>query len=265
VGRHDGLSLRDNCLVASGRDHGISEKDLSFGKEELLMASQGRHLNASTELGQKVVKVVIKLVDAFRFLFLLRRADIPHYFREYVYFQKHPDVVRKPGGWFYQGHFYPDYLHVGGASHAIFREALKYCQGEGLDIGAGFWPLPGSVPVDLARGPGLGKVVSDFGDKTLDYIFSSHCLEHIDNWEDHLLEWSRKLKPGGVLFLYLPHPDCAIWHPGSPFVGDGHKWIPRPETIKEAMIKVQFEINKCDDGPDAMQSFFVCGRKRDDS
>jgi SAM-dependent methyltransferase len=226
------------------------------------MVSQELPSKSSTELGRKVSGFLSKLVHAFRFLLLLPGADIPDYFLAYVYFHRHPDLERKPGGWVYLGHFYPDYLHVGGASHAISREALKFCQGDGLDVGAGLWPLPGADPVDLARGPGIGKAVSD---RTQEYVFSSHCLEHINNWEEHLAEWSRKLKPGGVLFLYLPHPECAIWHPGSPFVGDGHKWIPTPEAIKQAMVKLEFDIIRCDDGPDAMQSFFVCGRKRDDS
>jgi len=110
-------------------------------------------------------------------------------------------VVRKPGGWLYKGNFYPDYLTAGGASHAIFREALKYCQGKGIDVGAGLWPLPGAIPVDISRGPGFGKIVSEFRDYSLDYVFSSHCLEHIENWKEALAKWIRKLKPGGVISL----------------------------------------------------------------
>jgi len=116
--------------------------------------------------------------------------------------------------------------------------------------------------VNIWRGPGVGRTVVDFKDESLDYVFSSHCLEHIENWRDALSEWVRKLKPGGIIFLYLPHPDCAIWHPGSPFVGDGHKWIPTPEVIKQALRELGCEILSHDDGPDAMQSFYVCARKR---
>lgn len=185
----------------------------------------------------------------------------PDLFRVYRYLYQHPDLERKPGGWVYKSRFYPDYLTVGGASHAIFREALKFCKGRGVDVGAGFWPLPGAIPVDTQRGPGAGKSIDDFADDSLDYVFSSHCLEHIENWQETLAEWVKKLKPGGVIFLYLPHPDCALWHPGSPFVGDGHKWIPTLEVIKQALRELGCEIIQFDDGPDAMQSFHVCGRK----
>jgi len=188
--------------------------------------------------------------------------DVPELFRWYYVLVQHPDVERRPGGWLYKGKFYPDYLMMGGASHAIFPVALRFCQGTGVDIGAGFWPLPGAMAVDEYRGPGKGKTIADFPDQSLDYIFSSHCLEHIGAWEAALCEWVRKLKPGGVLFLYLPHPSCELWHPGSPFVGDGHQWIPNPDVVKQALQRCGCVIEAFDDGPDAMQSFYVCGRKQ---
>ena len=108
----------------------------------------------------------------------------------------------------------------------------------------------------------MGRTVSDLEDDSLDYVFSSHCLEHIENWRETLREWIEKLKPGGILFLYLPHPDCAIWWPGSPFVGSGHKWVPTPQVVKQALLELGMEIVQFDDGPDAMYSFYVCGQKK---
>jgi len=188
--------------------------------------------------------------------------NCPDMFQGYRTLQEHPELERRQGGWVYKGRFYPDYLTVGGASHAILREALKSCRGQGVDVGAGLWPLPGAIPVDVCRGPGTGRSISDFENGSLDYVFSSHCLEHIGNWREVLAEWIKKLKPGGIVFLYLPHPDCAIWHPGSPFVGDGHKWIPAPEIIKPALQELGCEILHFDDGPDTMQSFYLCGQKQ---
>lgn len=188
--------------------------------------------------------------------------NVPDLLHIYRFLSHHPELERKPGGWLYKGDFYPDYLTVGGASHAIFRKALKFCRGKGIDIGAGFWPLPGSIPVDIERGVGLNKSIENFADGSLNYIFSSHCLEHIENWEETLSKWLKKIKPGGILFLYLPHPDCAIWHPGSPFVGDGHKWIPTPELLKQTLKSLTCEVIHFDDGPDAMQSFYICCKNR---
>jgi SAM-dependent methyltransferase len=188
--------------------------------------------------------------------------DSPDMFRDYRRLIACPEVERKSGGWLYKGRFYGDHLTVGAAAHGILRQAQKLCRGDGVDIGAGFWPLPGAAPVDLVRGEGYGKTLDDFADNSLNYVFSSHCLEHIDNWQEALLQWVAKLRAGGIILLYLPHPDCAIWHPGSPFVNDQHKWSPTPEIIKQSLARLQCEIASFDDGPDGMESFYVVGCKR---
>jgi SAM-dependent methyltransferase len=184
--------------------------------------------------------------------------NAPDLFHAYRAWLSYPSVQREPGGWRFEERFYPDYLFVGGASFAIRRTALKLCRGTGLDIGAGLWPLPGAIAVDLERGPGAGRALADFPAQSQDFVFSSHCLEHISAWEAALREWVGKLKPGGRLFLYLPHPTCGIWRPGSPFVGDGHKWAPTPEVIKASVLQLGGRILAHDDGPDPMESFFVC-------
>jgi SAM-dependent methyltransferase len=188
--------------------------------------------------------------------------DSPDLFRYYRRLIKHPLLERKPGGWMYMEKFYPDYLTVGGASYAIHLHAEKFCKGRGVDIGAGLWPLPGSIPIDIERGPGRDFSIANIEDDSLDYIFSSHCLEHIKKWQRDLKEWISKLRRGGIVFLYLPHPECKIWGPGSPFVGSGHRWTPTPQIVKSFLQEVHCEIVQFDDGPDAMQSFYICARKR---
>lgn len=187
--------------------------------------------------------------------------DSPDLFRVYRTWLAQPGVTRRPGGWQYKGKFYPDYLTVGGACHAIFREALKYCRGEGIDVGAGLWPLPGATPVDIWRGPGAAKKIEEIPAGSQDFVFSSHCLEHNADWENKLRDWISKLKRGGVVFLYLPHPDCGLWEVGSPFVGGDHKWTPTPEIIRNELEQTDCKVIASDDGPDAMYSFWLCGRK----
>jgi SAM-dependent methyltransferase len=186
---------------------------------------------------------------------------VPDLFHMYRTLLDHPDLMRRSGGWIYQNTFYPDYLTVGGAGHAIFEEALKHCEGNGIDVGAGLWPLPGATPVDLWRGAGTNKCMADFEKDSLDYVFSSHCLEHIETWQESLREWIDRVRVGGTIFLYLPHPGCAIWHPGSPFVGGAHKWIPTPHVIQQALEQMGCQITHLNTGPDAMHSFFICAQK----
>ena len=50
-------------------------------------------------------------------------------------------------------------------------------------------------------------------DLEVDYIFSSHCLEHLPDWVGALDYWNSKLKIGGILFLYLPHKSQKYWNP----------------------------------------------------
>lgn len=240
------------------------------GKNRIVLSVVIWYLQHSYKAIQKkvalpIISMIKKMVRRLTMPPLESLLNAPDIFKVYRSFYQHPDLERKPGGWLYNSKFYPDYLTVGGASHVIFHQALNFCQGQGIDVGAGLWPLTGAIPVDIWRGSGMKRTVSDFKDNSLDYVFSSHCLEHIENWQEALGEWIKKLKTGGILFLYLPHHDCAIWHPGSPFVGDGHKWIPTPEIIKQTMQELGCELIQFDDGPDAMQSFYACGRKQGES
>jgi predicted SAM-dependent methyltransferase len=50
-------------------------------------------------------------------------------------------------------------------------------------------------------------------DELVDYIYSSHCLEHVDNWIETLEYWIKNLKDGGILFLYLPDFSQKYWRP----------------------------------------------------
>jgi O-methyltransferase len=225
-------------------------------------------LNALWQGPRKAVRAAVlrtpsirKIIHWIRNKPLESLPDAPDLFHVYRSLCAAPGLERKPGGWMYKGEFYPDYLTVGGAGHAIFDKALKFCSGNGVDIGAGLWPLPGAKPVDVWRGPGLGLSIGAVEDGTLDYVFSSHCLEHIEDWKEALQSWTAKLKLGGVLFLYLPHPKCAIWQRGSPFVGDGHKWTPTPGIIRQQLTGLGCSVVCSDDGPDPMFSFFVCAQK----
>jgi len=167
---------------------------------------------------------------------------------------------RVPGGWIYDGDFYPDYLTVGGASCAIRPTALQWCQGRGIDMGAGLWQLPGAVPIDIESGPGVRNSLQSIPDASQDFVFSSHCLEHIADWQAALRGWVAKLRRGGVLFLYLPHPSCKLWLPSNPAMAQHHKWSPTPEMIKRALDELGIRLVAGDDGPDHYYSFYVCGR-----
>lgn len=100
------------------------------------------------------------------------------------------------------------------AARFILPFANEFCKGnKGLDIGYGKkeWKLPHAIGVDLKDGQDAINLEHVF--HNLDYIFSSHCLEHLPNWVEALDHWIDRLKVGGHLFLYLPHPDQEYWRP----------------------------------------------------
>lgn len=120
----------------------------------------------------------------------------------------------------YDGALFPDYLRRGNAAQFILPAAAHFCRGAGVDVGAGKWPFPGAVPVDIAGG-GLRHDGCSAMDLPLgplpggrwDYVFSSHCLEHLLDPVGAIEHWRARLRSGGTLFLYLPHPDMTYWRP----------------------------------------------------
>lgn len=109
----------------------------------------------------------------------------------------------------YRGSLFPEYLKTGNACRFIVPTAMEFCQGKGLDVGAGRWPLPGAVPVELQDG---GDAMN-LPEGPFDYVFSSHCAEHLTNPIAAFEHWISRLKSGGCLFVYLPHPDMTYWRP----------------------------------------------------
>lgn len=112
----------------------------------------------------------------------------------------------------------------------IYRagEIAPYAQGNGLDVGCYKWPWPKSIAIEPDERTAkyiketLGREVHRFkGDdlsaiesEKYNYVFSSHCLEHIVNWKKALDEWVRVIKKGGYLILYLPHPRREVYRKG---------------------------------------------------
>ena len=160
----------------------------------------------------------------------------------------------------YKGQLYPEYLNKGNACQYISSKALIYCKGTGLDIGADKWPLFGSIPIRNDLHLNAHKL-DKFKDKSLDYIFSSHCLEHLSNWQDALILWISKLKENGILFLYLPHKSMKLWNPMEPWVGDDHKWIPTHKIIASFLIQHGMEIIEYNSDRDEYWSFHIVAKK----
>lgn len=108
---------------------------------------------------------------------------------------------------------YPAFQASHNAARFIIPFAVEVCKGTGFDVGAGRseWKLPGSIAID--------PVIDDrfdalhFPDVIPNYIFSSHCLEHTEDYVEVLNYWTEKLADNGIIFLYLPDFSQSYWRP----------------------------------------------------
>lgn len=138
----------------------------------------------------------------------------------------------------YKGFDYPKFQTNGFASRFCMPFAMESCKGVGYDIGCmkKEWALPESIPIDLSFNDGYHA--NNLPDGEVDYIFSSHCLEHINDWVGTLNYWSTKIKEGGVIFLYLPDYSQEYWRPWN---NRKHINILKPEYIKDYFIDKGFK------------------------
>jgi SAM-dependent methyltransferase len=151
----------------------------------------------------------------------------------------------------YKGQAYPEYLRHGGARLYIDQVAEHFCRGRGLDIGAGQCPLRGAIAVDVDG----DQDAMCLRDHKYDYIFSSHCLEHLTDPIGALEHWKSRLRHGGVLFLYLPHPDMAYWLPQNNRK-HLHSWY--PFQMRDIIKDLGF-VNVMNSERDMYWSFSVVG------
>ena len=189
--------------------------------------------------------------------------------------------------------------------------AHKYCIGRGLEIGGAAHNSFGldilnvdltdsmetifkqeeiqrcgkALPVDIvANGDSI-----PLPDGSQDFVVSSHVLEHFPNPIKALMEWDRLLRPGGVIFMIVPHkertfdrenPRTPLQHliedyekgetePHKNQKGHDHCWITQDivELVKWMInnLNMQWEIIETQDQDDKVgNGFKVVIRKRTD-
>jgi predicted SAM-dependent methyltransferase len=157
----------------------------------------------------------------------------------------------------YKNKNYPAFQAEGNASQFAIPFALHFCQGHGVDIGCNRkeWCFPGAIGIDLNFND--GNTAYDFEYENLDYVYSSHCLEHLNNWVDALDYWTSKIKAGGVLFLYLPHYKQEYWRPWN---NCKHLHIFSPDIIVDYMRDRNY-TNIFNSERDLNDSFMIVGEK----
>jgi len=162
----------------------------------------------------------------------------------------------------FKGNDYPKLQSEGFASQYAFPFAKKLLSGLGVDVGCmkREWAFEGAIPVDIDFDNGYHAAHLPEG--LFNYIFSSHCLEHIPTWVDILRYWHSKLYEGGTLFLYLPNMDYQVywrcWHNRKHFA-----------HLNPSILKMYFEDNQdmwdvsfVTEGYDLNGSFYAVATKK---
>jgi hypothetical protein len=157
----------------------------------------------------------------------------------------------------HEGKEYPKFQTIGHASQFIIPYAKHICSGKGYDIGCmkKEWALEGSIPIDISFNDGFHAL--NLPEKNVDYIFSSHCLEHICDWVSVLDYWTQTLKTNGTLFLYLPDYSQTYWRPWN---NRKHMNIFSPTILKDYMIHSGY-TKIFTSSTDLYNSFAIFGEK----
>ncbi len=80
-----------------------------------------------------------------------------------------------------------------------------------LNLGSGCRYLPGFYNVDLVNLPGvdlladLNEPLDALPDNSVDVIYTRHTLEHVDNLLNLIGEMHRVVRPGGTIYVIVPH------------------------------------------------------------
>jgi predicted SAM-dependent methyltransferase len=158
----------------------------------------------------------------------------------------------------YKNKKYPLFQAEGFAAQFAIPYAKKICKGIGYDIGCmkKNWAFPGSIPIDVSFNEGYDAL--NLPQKNVDYIFSSHMLEHSVDWIVVLDYWTEILKKGGTLFLYLPDYSQEYWRPWN---NRKHKHVFTPTIIKDYMSDKYINIYNSE--RDLNDSFMIFGEKNE--
>ena len=151
-------------------------------------------------------------------------------------------------------------------SKKIVWEVAPYLRGRGVDLGFGtFKVLPHAIGVDNGNHEQFGHSIHPdirvdtcermdvFASQSMDFVYSSHLLEHIDNYKAALMEWWRLVKVGGYMVLYLPHKD---YYPniGQPGANPDHKHDFLPRDIIDAMAdRKGWDLVECQERNEDME------------
>ncbi len=130
-------------------------------------------------------------------------------------------------------------------------EVLGLMKGDGIDIGCG--PDPIFPQVDrFDQEHGDANEISRFVSKRYDFVFSSHCLEHMRDPYAAFKEWFSLVKPGGHLVVLVPDEDLyeqgcfpSVFNSDHQFtftISKARSWSPKSVNVLDLARSVPGEL-----------------------
>lgn len=163
-----------------------------------------------------------------------------------------------------------DVKHEGDRMQIEFKIVQKYISGLGVDLGCGTNRLSNDVlTIDQQENydyayADIVKSVEDleinaafrwkgrlytFKDNTLDFIFSSHCLEDFEDIPGVYMNWWKKLKIGGKMILMLPDMEAGRYPKvEDPKGNPSHRTNVGKKYIIDMLdnLDIEYDMKQCD-------------------
>ncbi len=99
----------------------------------------------------------------------------------------------------------------------------KVFNGKGIDIGCGKDPVFKDVKsFDVQDGD--ANEITNYVKEKFDFVFSSHCLEHMKNPFYTIKQWYQLVKDKGYLYIFVPDEDLYEKRKFPSKYNDDHKW-----------------------------------------
>jgi len=95
--------------------------------------------------------------------------------------------------------------------------------GQGIDIGCASDPITETCRL-FDKTHGDANEIEKYISEQFDYVYSSHCLEDMDDPRKSIRSWWALVKPGGYLFLVVPDEDLYEQGFFPSRFNPSHKW-----------------------------------------
>ena len=140
-----------------------------------------------------------------------------------------------------------------------WRFTNRWFVGKGIDVGCGPDPMDASVwpkvsqvdGYDLDLGHRDAQYLPEIPDKSVDFVHSSHCLEHLRDTRSALTNWKRVVKPGGFIIATVPEEFLyeGGWWPSvynedhkNSFTLRSDSVLPGSINLVQALWKLEFDV-----------------------